>query len=766
MAPISSAPSSPSSTGGVAEESSTVSYGALNAEMVRSYFVSGIAKEAAHLYRLDQFAAARLAFRRARLETDEAEQIRRIDLMIAATSALVEDWPAAIAGFEAALEHFPLLADWLHHKLARAYHASGNYSNALGHARRVDRDAVQGDSATMIAGDVLRYRESPRAMVEYYRRYLKRGKIRRLEARFRLGSALERLGELASAAQEVRRITVYAPLSPWAKTAQKWLDKRLRRLPWRVRKKLRRLTAKERIARAMVFYKAHRNRLAEAEFAAALKTRGINDQERCTALYHRANSWWKLRRRSKAMPLFERAIRACNRTDLKDLQVKAAFQAGRSFDKLDREKKSINRLALIEKHHPDHSYADDARLLQAESYQELGDIDRMKALLSSLPELYPDGDMKAEALWRLAWSEYGSGNYQRAIHWLKKQIEIEPVAEHWERRGQAQYWIARCHGHLGDPAQAIRYYRETIRLYPLSYYSLLALNRLREEAKDVFAEVEKELHAPPRNPAQEAGDRSEYNTDSFRRAIELLRLGLMQSAVAELARLGFETPAGKNQLTDPAAIDKTWMYAFLNHHAGRHAQSHWVTRWHVLDYRRHWPQGVWRDRWRIAYPRAWWPLLDKYAAKRGYATELLIAFVREESGFDPLRESWANAIGLTQMIVPTAEFYAEGTGIEINRETLLDPETNVIIGSKFLQALHQRWNGHIALIVPSYNTGASRVARWLKEAPDATLDEFAENIYYDEPRSYNKRVTESFFAYSYLNDRSIPLMPNHRNKPN
>jgi len=66
-------------------------------------------------------------------------------------------------------------------------------------------------------------------------------------------------------------------------------------------------------------------------------------------------------------------------------------------------------------------------------------------------------------------------------------------------------------------------------------------------------------------------------------------------------------------------------------------------------------------------PARGWDLLDQHARKHGYPTELLISFVREESAFDPLRESFANAIGLTQMIAPTAKRFAKGTGIKVSR---------------------------------------------------------------------------------------------------
>lgn len=40
------------------------------------------------------------------------------------------------------------------------------------------------------------------------------------------------------------------------------------------------------------------------------------------------------------------------------------------------------------------------------------------------------------------------------------------------------------------------------------------------------------------------------------------------------------------------------------------------------------------------------------------------------------------------------------------------------------------------------------------------MDEFAEEISYDETRNYSKRVLTSFSPYSYLKDGTIPEMSN------
>src|SRR5262249_28950848 len=141
-------------------------------------------------------------------------------------------------------------------------------------------------------------------------------------------------------------------------------------------------------------------------------------------------------------------------------------------------------------------------------------------------------------------------------------------------------------------------------------------------------------------------------------------------------------------------------------------------------------------------------------------TELLISFVREESGFDPQRESWANAHGLTQMIVPTGKRFAKGTGIKVDRESLRDPEKNVTIGSRWLAFLMDLYQRQIALAVPAYNSGEGAVKGWLRERGTWDQDAFNEEIPYDETRGYAKRVLATYFVYSYLKDRTIPVMPN------
>jgi len=739
----------------------------LTEQMATSYFDQGDAAKAAARFALEDYKGARNAFARALAgagKIDDAQRAR-LRLMIAICDAELQQWEDAADGFAHAADALPLVSDYANFNAARAHYFAHDIDAAEQRARKVDAGSRPYAEAQLLIGDILRARGDYPAMAEHYERYLAdRSRGPRLaEATFRLAQAYEQTNRAADAIKRYRRITIFDPLSSWAEQAQDRLDALLVELPEQRREELKSLTADEYIERGLVYFDSMRNPKSEADFAAALQAPGLTAESACEAAYHRAYSWWKERNRKKSAPLFDVAIELCDKTDNTELKVKSAYMAGRSYARLDEHEKAIERYERVEKF--DHSYADDARMRQAEEYRELDDQDKVTERLSTLPDAYPDGDMRAEATWRLAWRAYKDKDYVEAIKWLNKQIEIVPIDNRWYGEGQAQYWIARSYGKLGKTDESIAAYEECVRLYPLSYYSMLALNRLREEHPKRFEALRAEIAVEPADydpdaPAFEFQPRPLYAETGFLRGIEFLKLGLGREASLELARAGLEAPAGRDEVTDPDLVDKIWAMAWLFDRAGRYDLSHWVTRWHVLDYKRHWPVGRWRARWRIAYPLAFYDLIQAAAAKHGYPAELQMGIMREESAFDPLRESYANAIGLTQMIFPTARRFAKGTGIAVTRENLRDPEKNVTIGSNFLAFLFTTFEGRPGLMIPSYNAGEGATWRWMWErhSPDWSRDEFEEEIPGDQARNYTKRVLASYFAYAYLKDGTIPEM--------
>src|SRR5207237_3585707 len=85
----------------------------------------------------------------------------------------------------------------------------------------------------------------------------------------------------------------------------------------------------------------------------------------------------------------------------------------------------------------------------------------------------------------------------------------------------------------------------------------------------------------PRAPAFPFQPRVEWGTPGFQRALEFLRLGLGDSAEAELRKVGLAAPKDKKRVDDPDRIEKLWAMEFLSNRAGSYEATHGPTRWHI-----------------------------------------------------------------------------------------------------------------------------------------------------------------------------------------
>ncbi|MDQ3334085.1 MAG: transglycosylase SLT domain-containing protein [Myxococcota bacterium] len=731
----------------------------LSEAMAIPYFQTGDAAEGAKAFALEKWTEALAAFGKARTNA-KGDDANRLDLMLGLTHARLAQWPQAVERLEAARKTMPLLADFLNYQTARALYFAHKTEAAVELAVKVDRDSIHGADAELLAGDILRAGADQAKIAAHYRDYITRRPkgVRFSEARFRLAEALEATkGDAKEIAALYRRITIDDPLSSWATQATARLKVVDPNQPP--------LTASEHIDRAMELFDAQRNPESEAGFASALADPKITPSEKCIAGYHKAQSRFKARDRRGAAPLFDEAGVFCKEAKNTDLEIKSYYQAGRSYGFYGATDTSIERYQAAQKVDPSHSYSDDALLREGEEWTIKGDAKKVEEVLSSLPTKFPKGDNIAEAMWRLGWAAWREKKYDESIKWWTKEIELVPHDDNYYGEGQAQYWLGRAYQAKGKKADALAWWEKGIKQYPAAYYALLGLNRMREVDKKKYEALVKELATDPPGydaaaPAFTFKPRVEWATAGFARALEFLRLGLGATAEAELRKLGLTAPKDKKRVDDADKVEKLWAMAYLFDKAGRYGGSHWPTRWHILDYRTQWPVGANRARWLIGYPRAYEALLREHAKTNSVPFAMQMSIVREESAFDPLLESYANAIGLTQMIFPTAERFAKGTGIKVSREALRDPEKNVTIGSRFLGHLFAYWKNFTLFVPPSYNGGEGYVKRNLKKKGTLDADEFIEAIVDDQIRNYTKRVTGTFFTYSWLYDKTVPEMPN------
>ena len=126
---------------------------------------------------------------------------------------------------------------------------------------------------------------------------------------------------------------------------------------------------------------------------------------------------------------------------------------------------------------------------------------------------------------------------------------------------------------------------------------------------------------------------------------------------------------------------------------------------------------------------------------------LTLAMIWQESLFDPVAVSPADAKGLMQIIPSTARTIAQDLGV--TDYSYADPTVSVRFGTHYFKEMMSEFNS-IPLSLAAYNAGPVRVRRWIKNNPYSELEVFIELIPYDETRNYVKSILGRREIYRFL----------------
>jgi len=133
----------------------------------------------------------------------------------------------------------------------------------------------------------------------------------------------------------------------------------------------------------------------------------------------------------------------------------------------------------------------------------------------------------------------------------------------------------------------------------------------------------------------------------------------------------------------------------------------------------------------------------------GYA----MAISRQESDWNPKARSPVGASGLMQIMPATAAHTVKMYDIPgySNTSQLLDPETNIQIGTQYLEYVYQQFDQNRIFASAAYNAGPGRVRSWLKtSAGNLDAVAFIETIPFSETRGYVKSVLAYDAYYRYF----------------
>ncbi|HEU5075972.1 MAG TPA: transglycosylase SLT domain-containing protein [Polyangiaceae bacterium] len=518
-------------------------------------------------------------------------------------------------------------------------------------------------------------------------------------------------------ALDLRWLAVSAPTTAPAIGA----DRKLEALPGQF------LTRQERYERALAFAEAGRIDDTEAELVLLAKAPGPNIP--AGDLLH-VQAWARYASRSyaEAALLFDRAIAAGTQHRLKD-----SFYVARALSRADKDLEAIERYQVFLKSYPTSGLAEEARYLIARLYYVMGRWpEAATAYNKYLGAFAKRGRFAKTARYELAVTRLAQRDYPAALVGFRQLIKDEETS-----RLKTRYQLLEAVALIGNKNReaAVPLLRQVIADSPLSFAALAAQERLRQlgETPPPFLPPGADVPAP---------DPLAVNLPE--KVALLARAGLDQLAETELeaheARLmATHKPREYESLCQAYG---TLSGAERRYQVGQRAAS-----WALLVKPPN-PRTSWL--WDCVYPRPYPETIRTAAAEFDLPPHLIYAVMRQESGFRPTVVSPANAIGLMQLIEPTARRVAAALNEDYDGRKLRVPRYNVRYGAYYLRRLLDTFDDNVVLAAAAYNAGPLAVSHWLAGGETLELDVFVARIPYSETRGYVERVVENLARYAYL----------------
>lgn len=158
-------------------------------------------------------------------------------------------------------------------------------------------------------------------------------------------------------------------------------------------------------------------------------------------------------------------------------------------------------------------------------------------------------------------------------------------------------------------------------------------------------------------------------------------------------------------------------------------------------------------RWRLVYPQNYYKQVKQYADYYKNSDALMMAIIREESFFNPEAQSGVGAIGLMQLMPTTAHDIGAKNGMNFNTSYLFNPELNIKLGNLYYSTIKGMLDNKEISAIAAYNGGIGSVTRWKSTLKYSDVDEFVEQIPYEETKNYVIKVYRSYWNYTRIYQR-------------
>lgn len=148
------------------------------------------------------------------------------------------------------------------------------------------------------------------------------------------------------------------------------------------------------------------------------------------------------------------------------------------------------------------------------------------------------------------------------------------------------------------------------------------------------------------------------------------------------------------------------------------------------------------------YPKTYSEYVEKYAKEFNVDPLLIFSIIKAESNFNEKAYSSSGAKGLMQLMEATALEIANKINEPlIEQDSLLEPEKNIMIGTKYYAELLKSYDGNMLLALTAYNAGMGNVNEWIQNGIIKQDGSDIENIPYKETNMYVRKIINNYKMY-------------------
>jgi soluble lytic murein transglycosylase len=348
-------------------------------------------------------------------------------------------------------------------------------------------------------------------------------------------------------------------------------------------------------------------------------------------------------------------------------------------------------------------------------------------LILDLAKLDPSQEAGLQHFWGKAWAAYLRRDLNGAVDLF---VFIHDTYRNLNVKRQSDYWRARAIERLGKREEAATIYRS---LAAAPYADLYVL----------YCQAHGAPHQDPAiNPLKE--ERPDWPEIAENGMPNELRLAYELTALNDARDARLEIQKNLKRSNQPYAdalladLYNSTGEMLLMMRSARRAFPHLAT---VEQ------DSVPAYFLKMYYPRKYEDAIINYAKQNNLDPYLVMGLIHQESAFNPAAKSPVGAVGLMQLMPPTAKELARRLHSSSDIE---NPEVNIRLGTFYFRHLVDMFGGVVQLAVASYNAGMGNVMRWRRGVPKKPLDEFIESMPFPETRNYVKRVTMLSGSYRRL----------------